>query len=154
MFPPKTPKKALNADNEINSRIQSLSAAWNLELPIRDASWSPSSNPVQPIEEKIYERIKFLYWQKGQVLDNVLAEFEKQANTNWVFKRHAEPDVLPSGGAKSITRQDSFLRKRNISDNEAAELRKLLFDVLKDATDKIKAGVSHRSENTLREGTY
>lgn len=151
MFPPRTPTKAIKADQDINSLIQALSIKWNLQLPVRDASWSPSRNPVNSEEKQIYERVRWLYFKKKQALDYVLAEYEKQAETNWILKPQADPDVLPTRSIRPSTRQNTFLKKRNISEEDGAQLRKLLFDILRNVTDKVKSGVPYEGENVSRE---
>lgn len=152
MFPPRTPTKGSKADDEINTLIQNLSASWNLQLPVRDASWSPSRSTVNPGENDIYQRVKYLYWKDKQALDRAVAEFERRARTNWVPKPRADPDVLPSRSIRPSTRHDTFLKKQCISDKEAAELRNVLVDVLKTVTEKVPGGLPNTVENGLRKG--
>ena len=152
MFPPRTPTKAIKADDEINARIQSLSASWSLQLPIRDASWSPSRNPVNSEEKQIYERVRWLYFKDEQALNYAIREFERYASSNWVAKPLADPDVLPSRGLRRSIQND-FLKKRKMNDEEAAELRKVLFAVLKNITEKVKARIPYANKDILREGS-
>ena len=153
MFPPRTPTKGSKADDEINAVIQTLSAKWGLQLPVRDALWSPSRSTVNPGENNVYQRVKYLYWKDKKALDCAVAEFERRAKTNWVPKPHADPDVLPSRSIRPSTRHDTFLKKRSaIGDKEAAELTNVLVDVLKTVTEKITAGVPYTFENGLQEG--
>ena len=151
MFQPHTPTKAIKADEDINSRIQNLSIPWNLQLPVRDASWSPSTNPVNSEEKQIYERVRWLYFKKEPALAYAIAEFEKQARSNWISKPHADPDVLPTRNIRPSTRQNTFLKRRNISEEDGAELRRVLLDILKNVTDKVKAGVPYEDGNVSRE---
>lgn len=151
MFPPRTPTKVVKADQDINSRIQALSTSWNLQLPVRDAFWSPSRNPVNSEEKQIYERVRWLYFKNERALDYAIAEFEKHARTNWISKPHADPDVLPTRSIRPSTRQNTFLKKRNISEEDGAKLRKVLLDILKNVTDKVKAGVPYEVGNVSRE---
>ena len=150
MFPPSTPTKGSKAHDEINALIQNVSASWNLQLPVRDASWSPSRNTANPGEKDmmdIYRRVKYLYWTDPKALNCAMTEFERRARSNWVPKPHADPDVLPSRSIRPSTRNDTFLKRRSIGDKEAAELRTVLVDVLKFVTDKVTAGVPYIFEN-------
>ncbi|KAL8793338.1 MAG: hypothetical protein Q9195_004115 [Heterodermia aff. obscurata] len=149
MFPT-TPTKASKADNEINALIQNLSASWDLDLPVRDASWSPSRNTANPGEKDIYQRVKYLYWKDKPALNSAVAEFERRANSNWVRKPHADADVLPSRTLRPSTRHDTFLKKRSISGKEAAELRNVLIDVLKSVIEKTTEGSLYTFENGLQ----
>ena len=150
---PSTPTKGSNSDDAINTLIQTVSATWNLQLPLRDASWSPSKKLGYPAENDIiYKRVKFLYWQNKPALNCAMAEFERRATSNWVPKPQADPDVLPSRSIRANTRQDTFLKKRSISDKEAAELRNVLSDVLKTVTERIKNGLPYTFENAQQKG--
>ena len=151
MFQPHTPTKAINADQDINSRIQDLSIPWNLQLPVRDASWSPSRNPVNSEEKQIYERVRWLYFKNPRALDYAIAEFERRARTNWISKPHADPDVLPTRSIRPSTSQNTFLKRRSISEEDGAELRRVLLDILKNITDKVKGGVPYEDGYVSRE---
>ena len=152
MFLPSTPTKGSKEHNEINSVIQNLSTSWNLDLPVRDASWSPSRNTAGSGENEIYQRVKFLYWKDKQALNCAVAEFERRAKSNWVQKPRADPGVLPSRSVRSSTRRDTFLKKRSISDEEAADLRNVLVDVLESVSKKVKEGKPYTFENELQKG--
>ena len=154
MFSPSTPTRGSKADDEINTVIQGLSAKWGLQLPVRDALWSPSKSTVNAGENNVYQRVKYLYWKDKRALNCAVAEFERRArtNSNWVPKPHADPDVLPSRSIRPSTRHDTFLKKRSFSDKEAAALTNVLVDVLKTVTEKIAAGLPYTFENGLQEG--
>ena len=147
MFSPSTPTKGSKADAEINALIQNLSASWNLQLLVRDASWSPSRITANSGEKDIYQRVKYLYWKDKKALNCAVTEFERRARSNWVPKPHADPDVLPARSIRPSTRNDTFLKKRSIGDKEAAELRNVLVDVLKTVTEKVTRGVPYTFEN-------
>ena len=151
MFP-STPTKGSWADDGINTLIQKVSASWNLQLPVRDASWSPSRNTGNSGENDIYQRVKYLWWKDKDALNCAVAEFERRASSNWVSKPHADPDVLPSRSVRPSTRHDTFLKKRSISDKEAAELRNVLVDVLRTVTEKVTGGLPYTFENGPQKG--
>ena len=153
MNTPRTPTKGSKADDEINALIQNISLSWNLQLPVRDASWSPSRSAVNPVENDIYQRVKYLYWKDKPALDRAVAEFERRAPTNWVPKPRADPDVLPSRSIRPSTRHDTWLKKRSVSDKEAAELRIVLVDVLKGVMpEKVPGGQPNTLGNGLQKG--
>ena len=152
MPPPNTPTKAIKAGNDINSLIQTISGEWSLHLPVRDAQWSPSKNSNKSIENQIYAAVQYLYFKDEEALEYAVAEFKDHARKNWVPKPRAEPDVLPSRGLPASTRQETFLRTRDISDTKAAELREALLDVLKSVAEKVKAGVPYKIEANRKGG--
>ena len=109
---PKTPSKA---DDGIESLKQSLSARWGIQLPRRDAVWSPSHRDPKRLEEKICTFIQLLYF-RGGALDLAISNFEKNAvhiDSEWQFKPRAETDVLPHRQLSVDTPEDTFLRKRS-----------------------------------------
>ena len=91
-----------------------------------------------------YVSVQYLYWQRGKAegaLAHAIAQFEDLARRDWVPKPHAEPDLLPRS-VRPNTHQDTFLKTRGSSDEEATYLRELLHTVLKSVAHKVKVGDS------------
>ena len=135
---PKTPSKV---DDGIERVKQSLSTKWGIRFPVRDPT--PSKRDRSLVEEKILVLIQFLYF-KGGALDYAIEQFEKNAVqivSQWQFKPHGEPDVLPSvAHSKSALRQD-FLRKQLVLSPQAVtELTESLKYFLDSVADRVKAG--------------
>ena len=152
MLPPSTPTRTLKADSDINSRIRIISNKWALNLPIRDSSWSPSRHTSKSDDQQIYERIRFLYFKDAVALDHAIAEFEDLVSTSWVPKPRADTDLLPSLNNRISTPQESWLKRRDVSDAKTAELRELLLSVLKLIADKVRDGLPYKTENIKKEG--
>lgn len=135
---PKTPSKV---DDGIERIKQSLSTKWGIRFPIRDAT--PSKRDKSRVEEKILGFIQFLYFKEG-ALDYAIEQFEKNAIqivSQWQFKPHGEPDVLPSfAHSRSALKQD-FLRKQPVFSAQAVtELTESLKCFLNSVADRVKAG--------------
>lgn len=135
---PKTPSKV---DDRIERIKQSLSTKWGIRFPVRDAT--PSKRDKSRVEEKILGFIQFLYFKEG-ALGYAIEQFEKNAIqivSQWQFKPHGEPDVLPSfTHSRSALKQD-FLRKQPVLSAQAVtELTESLKCVLNSVADRVKAG--------------
>ena len=135
---PKTPSKV---DDGIERIKQSLSTKWGIRFPVRDAT--PSKRDKSRVEEKILGFIQFLYFKEG-ALGYAIEQFEKnaiQVVSQWQFKPHGEPDVLPSlANPKSALKQD-FLRKQHVLSPQAVtELTESLKYFLNSVADRVKAG--------------
>ena len=153
MLPPSTPTKAIKADNDINTRVQNLSLKWGLQLPVRDTSWSPSRSSNKSSEQQIYAYVRWLYFKDQSALDYAVANFENHAGKYWVAKPRADPDLLPSRNSRAGTRQDTFMRTRDIpSDREATEFKDQLLEVLKGTADKIRDGLPYRIDTDQKAG--
>ena len=135
---PRTPSKV---DDGIERIKQSLSAKWGIRFPVRDAT--PSKRDKSLVEEKILDLIQYLYF-KGGALDYAIEQFEKNAVyiiSQWQYKPHGDPDVLPSSTySHSALRQD-FLRKQHIPSPQAVtELKESLKNYLNLVAGRVKAG--------------
>lgn len=141
---PETPSKA---DAGIETIKRSLSAKWRIQWPVRDSTWSPSKSDPTRVEDKIATMIQYLYFQKPPkdgALDYALAQFERSAvqiNSEWRFKPHGEPEVLPSlDVSKSALKQD-FLKKRpTLPEKAITELTENLRHCLKSIADEVRNG--------------
>lgn len=141
---PETPSKA---DAGIETIKRSLSAKWRIQWPVRDSTWSPSKSDPTRVEDKIATMIQYLYFQKPPkdgALDYALAQFERSAvqiNSEWRFKPHGEPEVLPSVDvSKSALKQD-FLKKRpTLPEKAITELTENLRHCLKSIADEVRNG--------------
>ena len=163
MAAPCTPTKT-KADIDINTVIQTLSDKWNLGIPVRVTLRSPSKNPSKFNENKIYSAVQFLYYKEGDAegaLSHAVARFEDHARKNWVSKPGADPDVLPIRSTRASTRLSgkdpppdgkSFLKTRNISEAEAAELRDSLLNILKSVVDEVRARIHSKVEADVQKG--
>ena len=154
MLPPVTPTKA-KAGSYINLLLQDLSDRWNLQLPVRDALWSPSRNTHKSIESQIYSVVQFLYWRKGKAegaLNHAVAEFEENARREWIAKPRAEFGVIPSRNNRATAQQDTFLKRRDISTEKAAELAETFLSVLKSVADQVNAGAAYPVEADSKQG--
>lgn len=112
---PKTPTTRGKADEKIEQLKQSLSAKWNISLPERGATWSPSHRDLSRLDEKICTSIQFLYFRNAAALDIAIQDFEKNARnvySQWQYKPKAETDVIPSRGLSRDKSEGEFLRKR------------------------------------------
>ena len=135
---PKTPSKV---DDGIERVKQSLSTKWGIRFPVRDPT--PSKRDRSLVEEKILDLIQFLYFKEG-ALDNAIEQFEKNAVqivSQWHFKPHGEPDVLPSlAHSKSALRQDFLKKQHDLSPQAVKELTESLKNCLSLGVDRVKAG--------------
>ena len=148
---PKTPSKV---DDGIERVKQSLSTKWGIRFPVRDPT--PSKRDRSLVEEKILDLIQFLYFKEG-ALDYAIEQFEKNAVhivSQWHFKPHGEPDVLPSlAHSKSALRQDFLKKQHELSPQAVTELTKSLKYFLSLGIDRVKAGdkfpTSHRTKGKI-----
>lgn len=108
MLPPSTPTKAIKADSDINTRVQNLALKWDLQIPLRDTSWSPSRSSNKSSEQQIYASVRWLYFTDESALDYAVAKFENYAGKNWVAKPRADPDVLTSRNTRASACQIHF----------------------------------------------
>lgn len=135
---PKTPSKV---DDGIERVKQSLSTKWGIEFPIRDAT--PSKRDKSRVEEKILGLIQFLYFKDG-ALGYAIEQFENNAIhivSQWQFKPHGEPDVLPSFAHSRSALKEDFLRKQRVLSTKAVtELTESLKCFLNSVADRVKAG--------------
>ena len=95
------------------------------------------------MEEKILDLIQFLYFKEG-ALDCAIEQFEKNAVhivSQWHFKPHGEPDVLPSlAHSESALRQDFLKKQPKLSPEAVRELTESLKCFLSLGVDRVKAG--------------
>ena len=135
---PITPSKV---DDGIERVKQSLSTKWGIRFPVRDPT--PSKRDRRLVEEKILDLIQFLYF-KGGALDCAIEQFEKNAVhivSQWHFKPHGEPDVLPAlAHSKSALRQDFLKKQPELSPQAVTGLTESLKYFLSLEVDRVKAG--------------
>ena len=95
------------------------------------------------MEEQILDLIQFLYFKEG-ALDYAIEQFEKNAVqivSQWHFKPHGEPDVLPSfAHSKSALRQDFLKKQHELSPQAVTELTESLKHSLSLGVGRVKAG--------------
>lgn len=140
MSHPATPTKA---DDEIERLKGSLVAKWGIKFPARDPVWSPSRRDRNRVEDQILACMQFLYFREG-ALRYAINQFEQHAltvYTQWQFKPHAEPDVLPSReAAQSVLKQD-FLHKREVPEERVVqELTQSLWNSVSQIAERVKKG--------------
>lgn len=135
---PRTPSKV---DDGIERVKQSLSTKWGIRFPVRDAT--PSKRDMSLVEEKILVLIQFLYFREG-ALGHAIEQFEENAVhivSQWKFKPHGEPDVLPSiAHSKSALKQDFLKKQHELPPQAVTELTESLKYFLSLVGDRVKAG--------------
>ena len=153
---PSTPSKT-KADEGINKIVDDLVQQWNLHLPIRDATWSPSKNTNQSIDQQILFCIRFLFFKDRSALDDSIAQFEKHARTiqsDWHFKPRAEADVIPSRTRHESARREELLAAQvDIGDKVTADLKECLLAKVKPAYDCVKRGEKYIGETNASGGS-
>lgn len=103
---PVTPNKNILGNVAIEKVIQKLNDDYGLGIEIPDPTLSPSRRKQLGEENEQYARwnhicrgIRFLYYQRGDSLDQALNNFfneAKAASLRWVPKPRADPGTLPS----------------------------------------------------------
>jgi hypothetical protein len=106
---PKTPSKQLVGSAAVERVIRNLNNDYGLAIDVPDPSLSPSRRRQLSAENEQYDRcdricrgIQFLYYQRGDTLDQALDSFfheAKAASLRWVPKPRADPGTLPSATA-------------------------------------------------------
>lgn len=141
MLHPTTPSKA---DNDIESLKTSLSAKWGIKFQPRDLVWSPSRRDLSRLEDRIHERIRFLYFQKDGSLDHAIHQFERHAATvysHWQFKPRGELDVVPTLEASESGLKSDFLHKRApLGDDAVKDLTESLWNNVSQVAERVKKG--------------
>ena len=141
MLHPTTPSKA---DNDIEGLKTSLNAKWGIKFPPRDLISSPSRRDLSRLEDKIHERIRFLYFQKDGSLDHAIHQFERHAATvysYWQFKPRGEPNVVPTHEASESGLKRDFLHKRApLGDDAVKDLTESLWNNLSQVAERVKKG--------------
>ena len=141
MLHPTTPSKA---DNDIEGLKTSLSAKWGIKFPPRDLVWSPSRRDLSRLEDRIHERIRFLYFQKDGSLTYAIDQFERHAASvysHWRFKPRGELDVVPTREASENGLGRDFLHKRApLGDDAVKELTESLWNNLSQIAERVRKG--------------
>lgn len=149
---PHTPTKA---DDGIPLIVRSLSAKWGLQIPPRDAQWSPArdSRP-ELVEDQVHGRIRYLYYQNRDALQYAIDRFEKHAIlafSQWQFKPRGDLNVLPIRSEHaSALRRDSFLKRSEITEDIAAELTQSLLRILTEVRTRVMANVDYKDPDELQ----
>jgi len=153
---PSTPSTR-KANAEINKLVYDLTQRWNLQLRIRDATWSPSKSTNEPIDQEILSCIRFLFFKDGSALDSAITQFEQHAKTirsAWRFKPRAESDVIPSRTLdQSTKREDSLAVEVAIDEEVSANLKGCLLAKIKLAYNCVKQGEKYLVGNEKVEDT-
>lgn len=111
MNPPTTPTKK---GEGVNRLLRTLNTRWGLRLPVKDMPYSPSKvlDP-EARGERIYQKIRFLYFKNEDALQWARKQFEDHAQqqppSNWIFKPLGDPDTLP------VRRPSGSLLRRDLS---------------------------------------
>ena len=153
MFSPQTPKKV---DDGITALVRTLSAKWGLNLPLRDAKWSPArDSDLRRAEDQVFSRIRFLFYNHKDPLQYAIDQFEKHAISifsHWKFKPRADIDVLPTRSTPDSTvNRDAFLRQTEITEDAAAELTLSLLRFLREVTDRVQSKVDYRDPDGVQD---
>lgn len=140
MSDPTTPKKT---GVEINRLARSLNSLWDLHLPIKEGAERPAKVPNRgAMEEQIYQKIRQLYFRDSETLNRALDSFSEKAKhvqSNWVFKPHADRDVLPQRApGESLLQQ----RLSDIPLERHTELRRCLLQLLFETLDTVTVTVT------------
>ncbi|KAK4149366.1 RNA dependent RNA polymerase-domain-containing protein [Chaetomidium leptoderma] len=106
---PVTPNKRLVGGAAVEKAIRKLNSDYGLGIEIPDPCLSPSRRKQLGAQDEQYARwdhicrgIQFLYYQRGDALDQALGAFfneAKAASLRWVPKPRADPGTLPSSTA-------------------------------------------------------
>lgn len=147
---PSTPSSR-KANAEINKIVYGLAQQWNLPLPIRDESWSPSKSTKEHIDEQILSCIRFLFFKDRSALDNVITQFEQHAKTiqsDWRFKPRGESDVVPSRTHdQSAKRDETLATEAAVDEKTSADLKKCLLAKIKPVYDCVREGKNYTVGN-------
>jgi hypothetical protein len=145
------------ANAEINKIVYDLAQQWNLQLQIRDTTWSPSKTTNEPIDQEIFSCIRFLFFKDRLALDSAITQFEQHAKTiqsAWRFKPRAESDVIPSRtNDHSAKREDSLAVEVAIDEENSANLKECLLAKIKLAYNCVKQGEKYTVGNEKVEDT-
>ncbi|KAF4466706.1 qde-1 RNA-dependent RNA polymerase [Fusarium albosuccineum] len=135
MSAPLTSSRKLQAQEELNRAIRSLSFDFQLQLQIPDPTLSPSKRRLlrrteeQERSDAIYRRAHYLKFQDPHRLSTCLGRFREQADEhlkNWVRKPRADPDTTP------IKSSFHDPHRSRLSCEERAELQTFLLGLLQD----------------------
>jgi len=152
MNPPTTPTKK---GEEVNRLLQSLNTRWGLRLPVRNTPYSPSKtvNP-EGRSERIYQKIRFLYFKNEDALQWARTQFEDHAQqqqpSKWIFKPLGDTDTLPvRRPSDSLLHRDSYARF-NVSEATLDSLEETLLHFLDKAIDTMSSPT--RAHSVSRSG--
>ena len=148
MSVPTTPTKQ---GEDINRLLRSLNTEWGLRLPVRDKPISPSKIPRRDRRgERIYQKIRYLSFKNPEALQVACAQFEthaKQQESLWVYKPHAETDILPSRpAAEFLLRKKAYSRFNEVSEVDRDALEETLLRFLDEAVKGRSLFTSRRLE--------
>ncbi|KAL8655036.1 MAG: hypothetical protein Q9226_003197 [Calogaya cf. arnoldii] len=144
-------------DDEIRRIQLDLSAKWGLRFP-QPGLRSPAKRRLDQPEEKALERLKYLYFHdlkcNQAARGEAIRRFEELAPkllTEWLYKPHADPDVLPSRTRSGVGR--SFLAKKGeLNDEQASDLMQALLRSLTDVMESVRKGVTFPVDPGLQKG--
>lgn len=153
---PSTPSSR-KANAEITKIVYDLTQQWNLQLPIRDESWSPSKSTKEHIDEQILSSIRFLFFKNRLALGSVITQFEQHAKSirsDWRFKPRGESDVIPSRTHDQSAKRDEILAIEAAMDEKmSADLKKCLLAKIKPVYDRVRGGERYTEGNEKAKDT-
>jgi hypothetical protein len=77
-LPPRTPRHPKSGD--VDNKIRKLERDWQLGLKVRGPLWSPQKADKKSTAEKVYDKIKRLFFSTDSALDKVLKTFDEIAH--------------------------------------------------------------------------
>lgn len=151
-----TPTKA---DDEIGRITTDLSAKWGLRFP-PSVPRSPAKIDRERPEEKALSRLRFVFYHdrktKQAATKYAIGCFEKFAPkllAGWVPKPWAEEDVLPTRTRSATVRQQTFLSKRPMpNDEQALDLMQAFVRCLDETIQGLKKGAVFAIEEGVQGG--
>ncbi|KAL8858536.1 MAG: hypothetical protein Q9178_004830 [Gyalolechia marmorata] len=147
------------ADDEIRRITLDLSAKWGLVFP-QLGPRSPAKTNFERPEEKVLGRLQYLYFydQKHNkaATSYAISCFEDLAPkllAGWIVKTQGDSDVLPTRTRSGAARQNSFLsRKPVLNDEQASDLMQALLRYLTEAMESVMKGVSFEVDHEVLKG--
>ncbi|RFN44855.1 hypothetical protein FIE12Z_10956 [Fusarium flagelliforme] len=129
--------KKLQAKEELDRAIRSISSDFQLQLQIPDPTLSPSKRQLQRRSEDqercnaIYYRAQFLKFKDPNRLSICFTRFREQADehlTNWIRKPRADLDTTPIKSSYG----DPHRQSARLTSEERGQLQELLLRLLRD----------------------
>jgi hypothetical protein len=77
-LPPRTPRHPRSGD--VDDRIRELERDWQLGLKVRGPLWSPQKADEKSTAEKVYDKIRRLFFLSEPTLDKALKSFKEIAS--------------------------------------------------------------------------
>ncbi|GKT99639.1 unnamed protein product [Fusarium langsethiae] len=131
------PNRKVQAKEELDRTIRSISSEFQLQLQIPDPTLSPSKRQLQRKNEEqercnaIYYRAQFLKFKDPNRLSICFTRFREQADehlTNWIRKPRGDPDTTPIKSSFG----DPHRHRARLTSEERGELQEYLLRLLYD----------------------